>query len=584
MLTRLVVRNFKRFKELDVELGNPVVLIGPNNSGKTTILQALALWDVGVKRWVEKRGDKLPGKRPGVTINRRDLIALPVPENNLLWRNLKVRASQRAGGKFRTENVRLEIVVEGITAQGQWECGLEFDYANEESLYCRPLRRREGGERMPIPSAASAVRLAYLTPMSGLAAQEDRLDPGAIAVRIGEGRTAEVLRNLCYRLLNGDGKAGWKKLREKIAALFIGVQLEEPRYVPERGQITMAYRERTPDGRAIRMDLSSSGRGMQQTLLLLAFLYSNRGAVLLIDEPDAHLEFLRQQQIYQVLTDAAREHGNQVIAASHSEVVLGEAIGRDVVVSFVGRPHRIDSRASAHLAKALKEIPGEDYFRAEQTGWVLYLEGSTDLAILRAFARRLKHEAAEHLERPFVHYVGHEVQKARSHFFGLREGKGDLVGLGLFDRDAKLVHQPETPLRELVWKRREIENYLCHREVLLAYAEASVGSQQGPLYDTAEGERRRQVMEDCIEEIEKALAKLRRPSPWSPDIKASDDFLDPLFETFFARLGLTNLMRKTNYHVLAEYLPQELLDPEVRDVLDTISEVAAAATPAQDVV
>jgi hypothetical protein len=34
--------------------------------------------------------------------------------------------------------------------------------------------------------------------MSGLAANETRLDPGAISVRLGEGRTAEVLRNLCY--------------------------------------------------------------------------------------------------------------------------------------------------------------------------------------------------------------------------------------------------------------------------------------------------------------------------------------------------------------------------------------------------
>ena len=43
MLTRLKVKNFKRFAEIDVELGKSVVFIGPNNSGKTTALQALAL-------------------------------------------------------------------------------------------------------------------------------------------------------------------------------------------------------------------------------------------------------------------------------------------------------------------------------------------------------------------------------------------------------------------------------------------------------------------------------------------------------------------------------------------------------------
>ena len=58
MLTKLTMRNFKRFGEVEIELGNPVVFIGPNNSGKTSALQGLALWDVGLKRWNEKRAGK----------------------------------------------------------------------------------------------------------------------------------------------------------------------------------------------------------------------------------------------------------------------------------------------------------------------------------------------------------------------------------------------------------------------------------------------------------------------------------------------------------------------------------------------
>ena len=80
MLTKLTIRNFKRFGEVEIELGNPVVFIGPNNSGKTSAMQALALWDVGLKRWNEKRlGKSTPEKRPGVTVNCRDLVAVPVP-------------------------------------------------------------------------------------------------------------------------------------------------------------------------------------------------------------------------------------------------------------------------------------------------------------------------------------------------------------------------------------------------------------------------------------------------------------------------------------------------------------------------
>ena len=92
----MICRNFKNFGEVEIELGNPVVFIGPNNSGKTTALQALALWEIGLKRWNENRKGKTnPEKRPGVVINRRDLISVPVPDARLLWRDLQVRNVKR---------------------------------------------------------------------------------------------------------------------------------------------------------------------------------------------------------------------------------------------------------------------------------------------------------------------------------------------------------------------------------------------------------------------------------------------------------------------------------------------------------
>ena len=56
MLTKLIVRNFKRFGEVEVDLGDAVVFIGPNNSGKTSALQALALWQIGLSRTRNAKG------------------------------------------------------------------------------------------------------------------------------------------------------------------------------------------------------------------------------------------------------------------------------------------------------------------------------------------------------------------------------------------------------------------------------------------------------------------------------------------------------------------------------------------------
>ena len=569
MLTRLTIRNFKRFGEVEIELGNPVVFIGPNNSGKTSAMQALALWDIGLKRWNEKRlGKSTPEKRPGVTVNRRDLIAVPAPDANLLWRDLHVRDVRRVEGRQQTSNVRIDVIVEGVTKDRSWTCGLEFDYANEESFYCRPLRRAEGKNpnRMPVPEEAETVQIAFLPPMSGLAATETRLDQGAINVRIGEGRTADVLRNLCY-LIREDKPESWTYLVARIRSLF-GCELDPPRYVAERGEILMTYREQ-----GVQLDLSSSGRGLQQTLLLLAFMYANPGSVLLLDEPDAHLEILRQRQIYGLLTEVAGAAGSQIIAASHSEVLLAEAAGRDMVVAFVGQPYRIDDRGS-QVRKALNEIGFDQYYQAAQRGWVLYLEGATDLALLKAFAQRLDHQGAiGALEQPFVHYTANQPQSVSRHFHGLREAIPDLRAVALFDRiesDATDI----TPVECLVWKRPEFENYLCSQDTLESYALASsTDDDVGPLFSRAEAENRLTRMGEAIREVQSALETLNKGAPWSRDIKASDDFLDPLFRAYFTKLDLPNLMAKKNFYELAAHVPEAEIDPEIREKLDVIAQV-----------
>ena len=570
MITRFTIENFKRLDKAVLDLGNASVFIGPNNSGKTTALQALALWDIGWRRWAEKRAKSTALERTGVTINRRELTSLPIPSARLLWNDLQTHANDRSTGEQKTSKVYITLTAEGVHEDKPWSCKLEFYYANEESFYCR-LKDTEGGI---IPEGARKHAVVFLPPMSGLAEREHRKEPGEVNVLIGEGQTAQVLRNLCWQLFARQDKSAWNDLVKHLKRLF-HVDIQEPVYIPERSELQLTYKEAS----GIELDISSSGRGCQQVLLLLSFLLANPGAVLLLDEPDAHLEILRQRDVYNLLTEVAVANGSQIIAASHSEVVLQEAAERDVVMAFVGRPHRMDTRSRSQVKKALESIRMADYYLAEQKGWMLYLEGSTDLAILRKLAQRLEHPARAFLNDsvPAFYLGNNKPQDARDHFQGLREAKPDLVGFALFDRLDRELHTA-SQLVERMWARREIENYLVTPESLLAFIQLDL--RVNDLIDQAEGNRRKEILTACIQELVKALQVARRPDPWGPDIKVTDDFLDPLFENYFQRLGTPQQIFKRDYHGLADAIPLAQVASEISEKLDTLLNVAQRAQPA----
>jgi ABC-type transport system involved in cytochrome c biogenesis ATPase subunit len=584
MLTKLTIRNFKRFEAAEIELGQAAVFVGPNNSGKTTALQALALWELGVRRWNERRSDSKAERRPGVAINRKDIFAAQVPNAKMLWRDLRAHSSapKEKNGKTikSTVDVFIDIVVEGVTADLQWECGLEFDFANEESIYCRPLRLNGSGEaprRMPMPEHAAGVRVAYLPPMSGLSDREFLKQTGEINYQIGLGQTGQVLRNLCYRMAHDEAFPDrWTKIITTLGELF-WVKLNMPE-LSENAEILFTYE----DPRGASLDISCAGRGLLQTLLLLCHLYANPRSVLLLDEPDAHLEVLRQQQVYRLVTETAQAMGSQVIVASHSEKILELGADKDLVVGFMYRGvKRIDDRSDPkkkHLLESLRKIGFVDFHQADLRRWVLYAEGGTDLSILQSLATKLNHQSGQAaLAAPFFHEIGGNDQRiAHRHFDTLKHSLSNLVAVAILDRDSEDREHQSAPsgLTVIRWRRREIENYLDPLRTLPAYAR---GQPTEDMFSQHESEKREQLMIKIMRSRIPPRALENDEDAWWINTKMTDDFLDLVFEEYFTKLNLPNMMRKTDYHELARIMEPNRVHPEVIEVLDAIGRIAPKA-------
>ncbi len=374
LLHYLEIQNFKRFGDSErIELDHPAVLIGPNNCGKTTAIQAIALWSQAVRAWHASKGKAPPRQRTSTSLNRLNIVAVPVQRTRYFWHNAAVRTGNTDIPLRITVGILHDYRVEAVT--------MAFRNQGEDLVYCTPDESTLA--RPELVAAAATLNVELLYPMSGLETEEPILQRGRIDVLLGQGQTAQVLRNLCLLVYQANPD-DWKRIAEWMERLF-NVTFSDPKET-SRGSIDLFYRQ---DSVREPLDIAVAGRGLQQMLLLFAYLYSHRRSVILIDEPDAHLEILRQKQVYVLLRELATENESQVILVTHSEVILDEALDHNLTLLLAGRADDVAAKAS--IRNALKHYGAEHYIRARERGYVLYVEGGTDIEILRALANRIGH-------------------------------------------------------------------------------------------------------------------------------------------------------------------------------------------------
>ena len=602
-LRYLEIENFKRFgSPLRIELGHPAVLIGPNNCGKTSAIQALALWGQAVKTWYDVRKDSSARERTATALNRLAIVSVPVQRTRYFWHNTQVR----------TGNKDVSLV---ITVGVQWNdevhaLPMRFRNQGEDLVYCTP--DQSVIQNLDLIAHAASLNIELLYPMSGLDSEEAIVQPGRIDVLLGQGQTAQVLRNLCLMVLK-QSSDDWARITQLMKRLF-NVQLSLPQE-NARGSINLSYQQ---IGVKDALDISSSGRGFQQMLLIFAYLYSHKRSVLLVDEPDAHLEILRQKQIYVLLRDIAEENDSQVVLVTHSEVILDEALDTNLTLLLDGQTDDLASKKD--IRNSLKHFGADNYVKARERGYVFYVEGGTDVDMLRALADRLGHPAAgiwdERINSFYVQdnypdkSADSELERVeggfgitpKDHFNGLRNLIPSLRGLAILDNDGRAGRQEinDGALRITYWNRYEAENYFITPEVLRDYAIATLNRRRSPaatVADTSSADLFDGVERD-IDEVLDLLVKERifdgneqnfqtwKNSPpdaarlvWETSTrhKKLSSFAEEFFRRLAERVGGPMLLRKGELHRLVAHVDPSSLDPEVSAKLDLLATLFGGA-------
>src|SRR5262249_51046855 len=148
---------------------------------------------------------------------------------------------------------------------------MEFLADTTEQIFVRPISSVE-------PGTLKAVDLptVFIPPMTGLGTDEPVYQRPKVDQLLGQGKPGDVIRNLLVEAHND--QSAWAKLKESMMRLF-GTELLEP----DSGGADILAEYRT-GGDGPRLDVASAGSGFQQVLMLLTFLHTRTGSVLLLDE------------------------------------------------------------------------------------------------------------------------------------------------------------------------------------------------------------------------------------------------------------------------------------------------------------
>jgi len=435
-----------------------MVIVGPNNSGKTSLLQAIASWSELGETWLENNTDLVCNEHRAfhhVQVEASGLRTLALSSFNELWHNQST-----------TEPISIEV------ATDRWQVGFELRYVEPTIADVGPSAKTSQDDLKAY--AEQPLKALYVPSLSGLDIHEPEYGEQVLATRLAHGKGGTVLRNLVQAVSRD--KERWQALQSTVRTFF-GYELSMP---SGADPIRVRYRQSSEEH---WYDLTSGSAGFLQTVLLQSALLHSEVAIFLLDEPDAHLHALLKEKMYRLLREYCEVRGRQAVIATHSGRLIDEAARECGEKLFIVTTEGLNP-VRQQEAKHLLQIPGDQIVLAETCHRVLYVEGKSDVDILREWAKVLDHPAVDLLD--WVLCVTTAQEKGKNygdrHFRTLRALVPDLVGLEIRDlnggsgRPDRLRtpgglsegsnRKSPTGLEIVQWKRYEIENYMIHPKAI----------------------------------------------------------------------------------------------------------------------
>jgi predicted ATPase len=446
-LANVRFRNFNALRDFSISFRHMNILVGPNNSGKSTVIGAFRVLAAGIQRARSRSPEFLPS--PGGLTRRGHRV----PDESI---------------PISLENVHTDYADVDST--------VTFHFTDDSEIVL--FFPRDGGcYFFPLPAGRQVVsstgfkssfpfRVGVVPVLGQVENDEPLVQEATVRRNLATHRASRNFRN--YWLW----AEGFEAFRDRVRDTWPGMEIEKPFVVTKPGESTVAMF--CAENRTER-ELYWAGAGFQIWCQLLTHLVREEIAdLVVVDEPEIYLHPDLQRQLLVLLRDL----GPDVLIATHSPEIVSQAEPSDILL--------VDKRSSS-----AKRVTGVEGVRAAlsrlgsiqnvaltqlaRTRRVVFVEGD-DFRLIAQFARRLGLTGLASASAFAVIETGGfpDASALRSIADGMQKAvERRLIFAGVFDRDYRTDEEATAVTKDLqflrychILVRKEIENYLLVPSVL----------------------------------------------------------------------------------------------------------------------
>lgn len=347
------IQNFKKLEDARIELGPITYLVGGNNSGKSSVLQAIHTAVSCAQASVDL------GQR---VVAETSLRYSPVADFTLLGH----------GGPYenRANGQRGIVDFEGVAAGS----GDQADYRIE--MYKARNHGNVGVDRSGVApgfgqliSDPQKLFSVYVPGLAGVPHREEMSGYAAVFRKAASGDANLVFRNIICLI---DDRDLLSKLEELVGEVLnlpvnfdVQFDVERDLYV----NVRMATGEDPSSSDYLPVDLW--GTGILQVTQIFAYVLLFSPKLLLVDEPDSHLHPSRQQSLGAALEKVSDQFDCKVVVSTHSRHLLTGASPAVRVIWMKGG--QVESSDQRELTALLLDLGALDQLD-NSTSCVIYTE------------------------------------------------------------------------------------------------------------------------------------------------------------------------------------------------------------------